>query len=268
MWGNCQALQQEGWSYRAGTGLVTWRYLSPGAIGKIADMTKGADYFESEAEVAAYLASKGDLAAVLEQNLTEEADMADDGGSGTGDRSAPYVDRGGAEAQEQMVTAGDDDTAVYEDESESMDEESEGDGDEGAEEEVDSEEDHGDDEDGSGEDEDDDDGSKSMDEESEAKAGIEATTSRSIDTDEAEDAADEASGLVWAELWPELQKHGWRYRAGEGLVSWVWLRPGVKGKLSQLELGVDYFESEEAVMSYLQQQRRCVEERRLVLFDL
>jgi hypothetical protein len=40
------------------------------------------------------------------------------------------------------------------------------------------------------------------------------------------------------------------------------MRPGVKGKLGQLKLGVDYFESEQDVLSYLQQQRRLVKGNR------
>jgi hypothetical protein len=60
-------------------------------------------------------------------------------------------------------------------------------------------------------------------------------------------------------LWKELQHVGWTWRSGQGLVSWVFLRPGAKGKLSSLRQGVDYFESEEAVRAFVGSGNRKVE---------
>jgi hypothetical protein len=215
-----QILQHEGWTYRSGTGLVTWRYLVPGVEGRLVDMEKGVDYFESEAEVAAFLAGMGDLAAVAEHGSCGYEETRDDDGSEGSDIEASEPEAGLQAAGDMEVELEQTDTTSTK-------------AGRGAQPKSTPCAAANDEDDGSGE--------EAVEEEtSEVASPI------------------EEDSLTWAELWPELKKHGWKYRAGEGLVSWVWMRPGVKGKLSQLGLGVDYFESEQDVMSYLQQQRHRI----------
>jgi hypothetical protein len=56
------------------------------------------------------------------------------------------------------------------------------------------------------------------------------------------------------EVWRELRKAGWTHRNGKGLVAWLYLRPGVKGKLADLRLGEDYFDSEAAVLAFVEKE--------------
>jgi hypothetical protein len=34
--------------------------------------------------------------------------------------------------------------------------------------------------------------------------------------------------LSFKQLWPSLQKQGWKHQNGRGLISWIYLRPGAR----------------------------------------
>ena len=53
----------------------------------------------------------------------------------------------------------------------------------------------------------------------------------------------------WPALWPKLQEVGWHWEFGSGLAPRIWLKKGVSKRSGVL--GVDMFESEEAVMEHV-----------------
>ena len=64
---------------------------------------------------------------------------------------------------------------------------------------------------------------------------------------------DDKDFYEWRNLWPRLKQAGWTYQRGNGLVSWLYVRPDRNPASDDTKLGTDYFQSEDDVIQYCRQ---------------
>jgi len=57
----------------------------------------------------------------------------------------------------------------------------------------------------------------------------------------------------WRNLWPRLKVTGWTYRQGKGLTNWLYARPNRNPHDKNAQLGIDFFDSQDAVIEYCRQ---------------